>query len=126
MNDLKAKTMEMKNWAVIGATTDKNRFGYKIVKILKDNNYNVYPVTPKYEEIAGLKTYTRITDIEDDIDVVDFVVNPQIGIKLIEDVIGKDVKYLWLQPGSRSEELKQKAKDNNIKFIEDCIYASLS
>ena len=126
MSDLKSKTMEMKNWAVIGATTDKDRFGYKVVKILKDNNYNVYPVTPKYDKIAGLKAYNRVSDIEDDIDVVDFVVNPQIGIKLIGDIIESDIKYIWLQPGSRSDELKEKAKKNNIQVIEDCIYASLN
>ena len=126
MNELKAKTMEMKNWAVIGATTDKDRFGYKIVKTLKDNNYNVYPVTPKYEKVAGLKAYNRVSDIDDEIDVVDFVVNPQIGIKLIEDVEEKNINYIWLQPGSRSEELKQKAENNGIEVVEDCIYASLT
>ena len=46
------KTMKMKNWAVVGATTKKNRYGHKIVKKLNKNNYNVFPVNPKFEEVT--------------------------------------------------------------------------
>jgi len=125
MNNLKSKIMNMKSWAVLGATKDKDRFGYKVVNILKKNNYNVYPITPKYEKIDGLKAYDSLDEINDDIDVVNFVINPKLGIKLIDEVIEKNINYIWLQPGSRSEELKKKATNNSIKFIEDCIYESL-
>lgn len=125
MNKLKSKAMDMKNWAVIGATTDKDRFGYKVVKILNENDYNVFPVTPKYEEIDGVKAYKSVNEIDENIDVVDFVVNPKLGLKLLDEVIENNIDYLWLQPGSRSEEIKKKAEKNDINVIEDCIYESL-
>ena len=125
MTKLKKKTLKMKNWAVVGATDDKSRFGYKIVKILKENDYNVYPVNPKKDKVAGIRCYNKLSEIENKIDVVDFVINPQIGKNIIEEVAELDIEYVWLQPGSRSDEIRDYAKDYNIKIIEDCIYATL-
>lgn len=119
------KTMELKNWAVVGATTKKNRFGYKIVKKLKENNYNVYPVNPKFKEIESLKCCDDLSSIEAQIDVVDMVVNPKVGIKVMEEINKLGIKYVWLQPGTRSKEIKDFAAENDIKIIEDCIYARL-
>jgi hypothetical protein len=123
--NLKKETMKLKNWAVVGATPKKNRFGYKIVKKLKENNYNIFPVNPKFEEIAGLKCYDNLSSIEQKIDVVDMVVNPKQGIKIMEEIKKLKIKYVWLQPGTRSDEIRDFAAQNNIKLIENCIYASL-
>jgi len=122
---LKNETMKLKNWAVVGATTKKNRFGYKIVEKLKQNDYNVFPVNPKFEEVAELKCYPDLSSIENDIDVVDMVVNPKSGIKVMEEISKLGIKYVWLQPGTRSQEIRDFAAENNIELIEDCIYASL-
>ena len=122
---LKNETMKLKNWAVVGATTKKNRFGYKIVEKLNQNNYNVFPVNLKFEEVAGLKCYPDLSSIDTDIDVVDMVVNPQSGIKVMEEINKLGIKYVWLQPGTRSQEIREFAAENNIELIEDCIYASL-
>jgi predicted CoA-binding protein len=119
------KTMKMKNWAVVGATTKKNRFGYKIVKKLKENGYNVFPVNPKVEEVDGLKCYNDLSSIDAQIDVVDMVVNPKHGIKVMEEINQLGIKYVWLQPGTRSEEIRKFATEKGIELIKDCIYARL-
>ncbi|MEJ6951480.1 CoA-binding protein [Natronospora cellulosivora (SeqCode)] len=119
------ETMDMKRWAVVGATDKKDRFGYKIVKKLKDSGYQVFPVSPKLNEIEGLKCYASISDIDEKIDVVDMVVNPRIGIKVMEEIKEKNIQYVWLQPGTRSEEIKDFAEKGDISIIEDCIYARL-
>ena len=123
--NLKKKTMELKNWAVVGATTKKNRYGYKIVKKLKQNGYNVFPVNPKFEEVDELKCYDDLSSIEAQIDVVDMVVNPKKGIKVMEEINKLGIKYVWLQPGTRSQEIRDFAAENDIEILEDCIYASL-
>lgn len=119
------KTMKLKNWAVVGATNKKNRFGYKILKKLKAKNYNVYPVNPNFDQIDGIKCYNNLSSIESEIDVVDLVVNPKIGIKIIKEIKELGIDYVWLQPGTRSKEIRDFAAENDIKIIEDCIYARL-
>lgn len=123
--DLKEKTKSMKNWAVVGATQKKYRFGYKIVKKLRDKGYNVFPVNPKLDEVAGIKCFSSIKKIDQEIDVVDLVVNPEIGLKIMKDIDELGIKYVWLQPGARSDEIREFASEKGINLIEDCIYAAL-
>ncbi|MFW5961726.1 MAG: CoA-binding protein [bacterium] len=119
------KTMKMKNWAVVGATTKETRYGYKIVKKLNENNYNVFPVNPKFEEVNGLKCYDDLNSIDSQIDVVDMVVNPKTGIKVMKEINKIGIKYVWLQPGTRSQEIRDFAAENDIELVESCIYANL-
>mgnify|MGYP000252838302 CR=1 FL=1 len=123
--NLKEKTIELKNWAIVGATDKKDKFGYKIPKKLKENNYNVFPVNPKLDKIDDFKCYHTLSSIEAEIDVVDMVVNPKIGIKVMKEINKLGIKYVWLQPGTRSQEIRDFAAENDIQLVESCIYARL-
>lgn len=117
--------LEYKNWAVVGASENPQRYGNKIVKRLKSAMYNVLPVSPNYEKVEGIKSFASISDVSGPIDVVNFVVNPSIGMKVLDEVIEKGIKRIWLQPGTVSSKLVQKAKDNDIEVIEACILVVL-
>ncbi|MGM0415235.1 MAG: CoA-binding protein [Bacillota bacterium] len=121
----KEESLKLKNWAVIGASDKKEKYGYKIVKVLNDNDYNVFPVNPRLEEIDGLKCYESINDIDEKIDVVDMVVKPEIGQKVIPDIADKNIEYIWLQPGTRSEKIDELTNKFKLKVIKDCVYATL-
>ena len=123
---VKNDTLKMKNWAVVGATDKVEKYGYKIVKKLDEHNYNVYPINPSLDEIEGIKVYDNLSEIEDEIDVVDIVVNPQIGKHVMKEVNKLGIKYVWLQPGTRSDEIRDYAEENGIKTVESCIYATLT
>ncbi|MCK8823626.1 CoA-binding protein [Fuchsiella alkaliacetigena] len=123
---IKEESLAKQNWAVVGATDKQNKFGYKIVNRLKQQGYSVFPVNPNLEEVAGLECYAQLADIPAEIEVVDLVVNPQIGLKVMEEIIELAIDYLWLQPGARSEELRERASKEGINLIEGCIYAVLS
>ncbi len=118
--------LEFKNWAVVGASRKASRYGYMIVKKLEAAGYNPLPVTPKYEDIDGRKAYESVLDIEGDIDVVNFVVNPHIGMKVLDECIEKGVKRIWLQPGTVSKNLVKKAEENGIQVVEACILVVLN
>ena len=122
---LRDKTMAMKNWAVVGATDKKDKFGYKIFKRLKEYGYNVYPVNPSLDQIDGDKCYDSIKDIEANIDAVDMVVNKKIALEVLKDVRDKNIEYVWLQPGSRSQKIRDFAAEYDIKLIPRCVYKEL-
>ncbi len=109
------------NWVVIGVTPDQEKYGYEIFKRLKEISKTVYGINPKYQEIEGNKIYPSLLDIKDNIDVVVMVVNPKIGINYLDEIKDRGVKFIWLQPGTESPEIKEKANNLELEIIEACV-----
>lgn len=118
--------MNYDNWAVVGASIRPESYGYKITKALDKAGYNTIPVSPKYEEVAGLEAYRSLKDYHGYIDVVDFVVSPAIGIQILDDVIEAGIRRIMLQPGTASEALIAKAEANGIEVEQSCVLVLLS
>lgn len=120
------QTIRMKKWAVVGASPNPERYSNKIVKLLKDRGYTVYPVRPATDEVHGLKCYPRISDLPERVDVVDMVVNPSVGINIMGEIRDAGIEYVWLQPGAESGEIHEFARDNGINAIDACVLAVLA
>lgn len=122
MNDKAIEIFNLKRkWAVIGVTDDVSKYGYKVYARLKKHNKVVYGVNPKYDKIDDDKIYPSLEAINDNIDVVVFIVNPKIGINYLESVVDRKISIIWLQPETESPEILLKAKENNIGVIEACV-----
>jgi predicted CoA-binding protein len=118
--------LKLKNWAVVGATENTSKFGYKVFKKLKRFDYNVYPVNPNFNEVDGVKCYHNITDIPEHVDVISLIVNPKIGMDVIEQANEKGIKNVWCQPGAESKELVDKAKEYGMNIIvNECVLVEL-
>ena len=107
--------------AVIGASSDRSKYGNKSVRAHVAQGYKVFPVNPKGGQIEGLDVYTSLADIPDErLTRVSMYVPPQIGLAMLEDIVAKGCDELWLNPGSESPELIEKAQSLGLETIQAC------
>jgi predicted CoA-binding protein len=107
--------------AVIGASTDRSKYGNKAVRAFRDEGWDVYPINPGLTEVEGVPAYATLDAIPvPRLDRVSFYVPPAIGIKLIEDVARKGASEVWLNPGSESKELVDRAEALGLNVIQAC------
>jgi hypothetical protein len=112
--------------AIIGASQDRNKFGNKAVRVFADKGYKVYPIHPKLSEIEGYKVYSSILQVpEKELDMVSFYLPPAVGMQVIEDVAKVKCKEVWLNPGSESDELVEKAESLGLTVIQACSIVSV-
>lgn len=111
------------SYAIIGMRPKEGCYACKIYTLLKEKGKTVYGLNPNYDEALGVKLYDDLDELNQAIDIAVFVVNPKIGIHLLDDVKKHKIKTIWLQPGTVSEELLEKAKKLNLAVIEDCVLA---
>lgn len=97
--------------AIIGASNNPNKYGYKIYADLKNSGYKLIPINPKEKTILGDKCYKSILDYDGEINTLDMVVPPNIGIKILDEAKQKGVKNIWFQPGSDSKKAIEKARE---------------
>ena len=109
--------------ALIGASNDSSKFGNQIYLDLRNKGYHIVPINPNENKIEGDKAYTSIDMMDSLPDIVNFVVPPQIAIKVAQKAIDLGITHLWFQPGSESDELEEILRENhNIKYlIKSCI-----
>lgn len=119
--------LKLKHWAVLGATEDTTRFGYKIFKLLGDKGYAVYGISPKYDSIDGKKIYRSIEQLPEKVDGVNVIVNPKVALDELPKMKESGIKNLWFQPGSFNDEVIEKAQELGFNIeAEDCMYVELN
>jgi uncharacterized protein len=107
--------------AVIGAGSDRRKFGNKCVRAFLSKGYDVYPIHPVETEVEELKAYKSVLDIPlDRIDRVSVYLPPAVGVKVMEEIAKKNVGEVWLNPGADGDEVVAKAKELGLNVICDC------
>ena len=112
--------MSKSSIAIIGASNLRDKFGNKAVRAYLQQGFTVYPVNPKESQIEGLPAFRSVLDIPGSVDCASFYVPPAVGLKVIEEIAKKGVREVYLNPGSESPELIEKARRLGVEPIVAC------
>jgi predicted CoA-binding protein len=106
-----------KTIAIVGLSPKEDRASNRVAKYLQSQGYKIIPVNPQYPEILGLKSYAKISDIPEEIDVVDIFRKSSAVPEIVDDAIKKGVKVVWMQEGIIHNESAKKVLEAGIKVV---------
>ena len=106
--------------AIVGASTDRSKFGNKAVRAFQQQGYTVYPVNPKEKEIEGLLAYPTISAVPVRPQMVSVYLHPQVLLKVLPEIAAKGCDELWLNPGTESDEVLSEAERLGLHVIQAC------
>lgn len=122
MSNYVAEFPKYRKWVVVGASNDREKYGNKIYRDLKNAGYQVYAINPKATDIEGDPCYASVRDLPVLPDVVDLVVPPPVAKQVIQECLDAGIKRVWFQPGSESEEAIALAQSGGMEVVADaCI-----
>jgi len=102
---------------VVGMSKNSSKAAHYVPKYLSDNGYDITPVNPTTDQILGKKCYSSISEIDDEIDIVDVFRPSDQVLPVIQEAIKKKPKVIWLQEGIHNSEAEDLAKKVGIKVI---------
>jgi predicted CoA-binding protein len=105
--------------AVVGLSAQWHRPSYFVAKYLQEHGYRVIPVNPTYPEILGEKSYKRLADIPERIDVVDCFRKSSEIPAIADEAIAIGAKVLWMQLGVENAEARRKAEAAGLEVVEN-------
>jgi predicted CoA-binding protein len=109
-------------YAVVGVSTNREKYGFKVLQDLKEGDYTVYSVNPLYEDIYGEKCYCDLASLPEKPDVVEFVCPPGVTEKVVQELPSLGIDKAWMQPGAESPQAIAFCKQHGIKVLHDiCI-----
>ena len=108
--------------AVIGASSNREKWGYKIYKKLKKSGFEVYAVNFNYDMIDEDKCYNDLKSLPVVPEMVITVIPPNETIKIVRECKNLGIKKVWMQPGSESEDAIIFCKENDMDVVHNfCI-----
>ena len=109
----------VKTIAMVGASGDKTKFSYGVLRQLSEIGYDILPINPnpKITEIRGLRVYRSLQDIDKQIDMVEVFrpANELYGIA--EQAIEVGAKVLWGQIGVYDDKAAKLAEAAGLKVV---------
>ena len=111
----------VKTIAMVGASADKTKFSYGVLRQLNEIGYDILPVNPnpKVTEIRGLKVYNSLEEIEKPIDMVDVFRPKEELYAIAEKAIAIKAEVLWGQIGVYDDEAAKLAEAAGLQVVMD-------
>lgn len=107
--------------AMVGASPDKTKFSYGVLRVLSETGYDMVPVNPRPEltEIRGLKVYPSLKSIDRPVDMVQVFRPPRELAGIAREAVEIGAKVLWGQLGVRDDEAARIAEDGGLQVVMD-------
>jgi predicted CoA-binding protein len=110
----------MKTVAVIGASSDRTKFGNKAVRAYLQRGYQVFPINPKATEVEGLAALPSVSAVPVRPELVSVYIPPHVLLKVLPEIAAKGCDELWLNPGTESPEVLAEAERLGLNVIQAC------
>ncbi len=106
--------------AVIGASTDRNKYGNKALRAFRDAGETVIPIHPNEPEVEGVRAFPSVLDVPGPIDMATVYVPAAVGVEVLEQIARKGIPEVWLNPGADDDDVIDKGRALGLNVIVAC------
>ncbi len=116
---LQAILKSVKTIAMVGASPDKTKFSYGVLRVLHETGYDMVPVNPRpgLEEIRGIKVYPSLDAIDRPVDMVEVFRRAEDLPAVAEEAVAIGAKVLWGQIGVTHPDAARIAEAAGMKVV---------
>jgi predicted CoA-binding protein len=104
-------------YAVVGASSDREKYGNKVLRCYLQHHMEVFPINPRATEIEGLKAYPSLEALPKPIAGISVITPPKITEAVVQEAIRAGVKHIWMQPGADSPDAIRTAEAAGMEVI---------
>jgi hypothetical protein len=109
-----------KTVAVVGASSNRHKYGNKALRAFAAEGHRVIPINPNEREVEGIPTYPSVLDVPGPIDLATVYVQPEVGRRLLPEFEEKQIKEIWINPGAEDDALMEDARRRGLNVIFAC------
>jgi len=104
-------------YAVVGASTDRSKYGNKVLRCYQQHDLEVYPINPKAPEVEGLHAYVSLAALPRKVTGISVITPPAVTASVVQEAIHAGVKRIWMQPGAEDPAAIRAAEDAGLEVI---------
>ena len=109
--------LESGPFAVVGASSDREKYGNKVLRCYQQHGLEVFPINPRASEIEGLAAYPSLDALPKPVKAISVITPPKITEAVVKEAIQAGVKHIWMQPGDEHPDAIRAAEAAGLNVI---------
>ncbi len=107
-----------KSIAVVGLSSNPMRPSFGVTEYMQEAGYRIIPVNPNETEVLGEKSYARLEDVPEKIEIVNVFRRAEEVPAVVESAIRIGAKVVWMQSGVENESAAERARAAGLVVVE--------
>lgn len=114
-------------FGVVGASSDRSKYGNRVLRCYQEHGLCAIPVNPKEKQVEGKECVSSVSELPAEVTSISIITPPAVTEKVVEEAARKGIKNIWMQPGAESQSAIAYCRDRGINVIGDgsCILIAL-
>jgi predicted CoA-binding protein len=113
------KFLSSQAFGVAGASTNRDKYGNKVLRCYLENDKKAIPINPRADKIEGVPCVAGVADLPPDVKSLSVITPPKITEAVVDEAIGKGIENVWMQPGAENPAAVEKCRKAGINVIAD-------
>lgn len=110
---------ECKTIAVIGLSSSPGRPSNGVAAYMQNSGYRIIPVNPNETEVLGEMAYPHLSNVPDEVDMVNIFRRPEKAGEAVDDAIARGVRAVWMQEGVIDRAAAERAEAAGLLVVMD-------
>ncbi len=106
-------------FGVVGASTNRQKYGNKVLRCYLQNGNNAIPVNPNEPAIEGITCVASISDLPPDALSISMITPPAVTAQLVPLALEKGIRNIWMQPGAEHPDAVALCREKGVNVIAD-------
>ncbi|HEY6873062.1 MAG TPA: CoA-binding protein [Geobacteraceae bacterium] len=119
--------LKAKAFGVVGASTDRSKYGNRVLRCYQQHGLKAIPVNPREAVVEGAKCVASVHDLPAEVESISVITPPAVTEQVVEQAAAKGIRNVWMQPGAESPRAVAICREHGINVIADgsCILVVL-
>ncbi|KAI9490409.1 CoA-binding protein [Zychaea mexicana] len=105
-------------FAVVGASTDRSKYGNRVLRWYQANSLPVIPVNHKESAVESIPAIASIDKLKDPSkSAISIITPPKVTLQVLKQAKELGIEKIWLQPGAEDKDVMDYAREAGLDII---------
>ena len=106
-------------FGVVGASSNRDKYGNKVLRCYQQKGRKVIPVNQKEAQIEGIPCVATVAALPPDVTSISIITPPAVTEGIVEEAIAHGIRNIWMQPGAQSPAAIAACEKQGVNVIAD-------
>lgn len=106
-------------FGVVGASSNRQKFGNRVLRCYIQNGKRAIPVNPHETEIEGLACVKSVEELPPEVKSISVITPPAVTEQIVPLAIAHGIENIWMQPGAESAAAVALCRAKGVNVISD-------